>query len=152
MREALAALPPGCVLAGPPIVNVAYLLASCTGQLYQYDHSSQSSLIGAAEVHERHALNAWLQEMGSAEYAPHSGGTFNTIDLPRPEWSRDALRASRLDVFARLESDPDYARQLVEKLGPTHLVLQDQRGTPVKGGPWKFVASAGIWNLWERTR
>ena len=60
LDETLGRLGPDRVLSAPRDLDVAILFSRC-GLLWQEPHSYLSSLNGEESLHERHALNAWLQ-------------------------------------------------------------------------------------------
>lgn len=144
LTEALGKLSPDQTLAGPPLVDDALLLSRC-GQLYHAPHTAHRSLIGDEEVHERHALNAWVQGMTEADYAAVAGDEhFSMTKSPRPEWQSDAVREARVKAFRALEAGgvvPERHRPLV--------LLTQTGNTPTRGGTWKKLASSPEWALWE---
>jgi hypothetical protein len=148
LAPALAELGPDDVLAGPAACNLAVLWGR-GGQLYQSPHTAHRSLIPDREVHERHALNAWLQGRDEADYAAHAldEGSFSMTRSPRPEWQSEAVREVRLTLFRALlrGERPD----LLERYRPTALLLPGGV-TPVRGGPWELAAQSPDWSLWRK--
>jgi hypothetical protein len=148
LRPALAELGKDDVLAGPREDNVAFLFGEA-GQLYQTNHSSHSSLIPDREVHERHALNAWLQGMEEATYRETAAADqrFQVGMTSRPEWEAGHVREQRLALFRALEAGD---RTLLERFRPTHLLRRRSDPPPQRGGPWKLVGQGKTWELWRR--
>jgi hypothetical protein len=144
LAEALGQLSPDHTLAGPSLVDDALLLSRC-GQLYQSPHTAHRSLIDDAEVHERHALNAWVRGLSEAEYAEAAGDAhFSMTKSPRPEWQSDAVKEARLKAFRALE-----ARGTVPERHRPLALLTPTGNIPVRGGSWRKLASSPEWGLWE---
>jgi hypothetical protein len=150
LRQTLAALNPNCSLAGAPhAVNVA-LLYTQSAQLFQEPYTAHLSFIPDREVHERHALNGWLEGFDAQTYATttttqrFSGGLFT-----RPEWEADAVKKNRLGIFNELEN-PHGADALIERFRPCYLLLPADAPPPMRGGAWRLIGHSATWNLWER--
>lgn len=146
----LRRLGPEDVLAGPNTANVA-LLFGRAGQLYQFDQSACSSMIPLDEVHERHALNAWLMGLGRDEYAAIAGKSLIQVgpsDPRRLEWRPEEVARARLTIFDRLEAAD--AGDLLSRYRPNRLLRRASAGPPPRGGPWTRLAEGGAWALWGR--
>jgi len=148
LRPALARLGPGDILAGPREANVALLLGF-GGQLYQYDQTVVSSVIPDAEVHERHALNAWLLGLSLDEYvADAARSTAVSASVDDPNWLPAALRATRGAIFRSLLAG--HSDALLARYRPDALLRPARLGLPPRGGPWVRVDAPGPWALWRR--
>jgi hypothetical protein len=150
LRPALARLGPSDILAGPREANVAALFGF-GGQLYQYDHTLCSSVTSDEEVHERHALNAWLQGMSLEEYLKVAGrDKFPVGEVLEPGWQPDAVTSARAAIFRDLLAGRSAA--LLARYRPNYLLRPSAAGPPPpdRGGPWVRVEAGGEWAFWER--
>ncbi len=142
LRPELRRLGRDDVIAGPwPAVNVALLLTD-SGQLYQYDQTMHSTLAPLQEVHERKALNAWLNGMSLQEYLDEIGREEHPSGPSEVE-SREA-------IYRKLLSGK--FDDLLARYRPTHLIRPETQGSPneSRGGPWILAGSRGGWMLWRR--
>jgi hypothetical protein len=148
LRPALAGMGKDDVLAGPFEANVAILFGDA-GQLYQTNQSAHSSLIPDREVHERHALNAWLLGMEEARYRETAATDqpFQVGVVSRPAWAPESVRERRLQLFRQLQ-EGDSA--LLRRYRPTFLLLRSTDPDPQRGGPWSPVQRGKAWSLWSR--
>lgn len=149
LRPALAKLGPTDILAGPMEVNVA-LLGGFSGLLYQFDQTSVSSTIPDIEVHERHALNAWLNGLSLDDYVVETRRVkFPGGEIVDPSWLPNAVTAARVAIFRDLLDGR--ADDLLARYRPNVLLRATADGPPPRGGPWTRVdAPAGVWSLWTR--
>ena len=147
LRPALAGLGENDVLAGPIACNVAILSSRC-GQLYQSPHTSHRSLIPDHEVHERHALNAWLQGVDEAAYDQDSDqSSFSMSHSSRPEWQPEAVGRARHSLFHELMRTG--AKEQMDRYRVSALLLPTGV-PPVRGGPWELAGQGGKWSLWRK--
>ena len=148
LRGALSELTINDVLAGPREVNVA-LLYSRSALLFHDPHSSHSSMIPDGEVHERHALNAWLLGFDRPGYATIAeDARFAAGFSDNPAWTKEAVLAARLKLFDRIDADP---RPFMKRYHPNVLLLRVDASKPTRGGSWRSIASSDVWTLWKRT-
>lgn len=147
IRGALSELTINDVLAGPREANIA-LLFSRSALLFHDPHSSHSSMIPDGEVHERHALNAWLLGFDRLRYAAIAGDArFAAGFSDNPAWTKEAVLAARLKLFDRIEADP---RPFMKRYHPNVLLLRVDAPKPTRGGSWRSIASSDVWTLWKR--
>jgi len=148
LRPALERLRPGQILAGPPAANLALLWTRC-GQLYQDPQTGHSSMIADREVHERHALNAWLQGLDPAGYdrAIADAGPFAVGEGDRPEWRPEAVQRARAACFREILVDP---APFLKRYHPDVLLLPAAAPAPTRGGPWSPSGTAPAWSLWVK--
>src|SRR5262249_47480311 len=121
--------------------------------LYQYDHTLCSSVTSDREVHERHALNAWLQGMSEDEYRQVAGrDKFPVGEVLEPGWQPDAVTSARAAIFRALLAGG--STPLLARCRPHYLLRPSAAGPPpaARGGPWAVVKSGGEWALWTRDR
>lgn len=148
LRGALSELTINDVLAGPREVDIA-LVFSRSALLFHFPHSSHSSMIPDQEVHERHALNAWLLGYDRARYAEIAGDSrFSVGAAVKPEWKKEAVLAARLKLFDRIDADP---RPFMKRYHPNVLLTRADAPKPTRGGSWRSIASSDAWTLWKRT-
>ncbi len=147
IRPGLAGLTPDRILAGPTEARVALLLGR-SGMLFQDPHTSHSTLIPDREVHERHALNAWLQGISAEDYAKTCAiGRFQVGAESLPEWEPDAVAAARLAIFRAIEADNGKA--LLSRYRPDVLLLPADLPSPPRGGPWSLLLRGKSWSVWK---
>jgi hypothetical protein len=140
----LAGLSPEVSLAGPRETNVAILFGRC-GQLYMSPHTAHRSLIPDAQVHERHAANAWVCGLREEEYAgvAEGGHSFSMTHSSRPEWQPAAVRAVRLALFRKLAA----GEPVLDRFRPVAVLLGTGTGPP-RGGRWRVAGTTDRWVLW----
>jgi hypothetical protein len=139
LREALWELSPDESMAGASAANTA-LLFTRAGQLYNYDHSSNSSPIPTAEVGLRFALNGWLLGWDMPRFRAEAA------QRP-PAISEGLVEEWIADFQSVLDGRSD------ELLGRFHigaLLLPADAPAPERGGPWRLAASGPKWTLWKR--
>jgi hypothetical protein len=147
LRGALSELTTNDVLAGPHEANITILFAR-SAYLFDDPQSFYASLIPDGEVHERHALNAWLLGFDRERYEAIAGDARFAVGLSEnPAWTKEAVLAARLKVFDRIEAD---AGPFLKRYHPNVLFLRADAGKPTRGGSWRSIASSEIWNLWKR--
>jgi hypothetical protein len=148
LRPALEARGPESVLAGPFEANIA-VLSTRGGQLFHFDHTGDSSLIPDREVHERHALNAWLQGHDEATYRPIALEKRFQVGpvVTNPEWKTENVVATRIAILREIQADPG---PFLDRYRPTTLLLPTVKGVPARGGAWRRLAGDDRWTLWER--
>jgi hypothetical protein len=148
LRPAFAALGVDHALAGPKVANRAILYSRCA-QLYHSSYNWIFSLVPESVLHERHALNGWLQGLDLASYKAFAGKDV-TVLYERPEWSEQAILRARLPIFERFLEHPEEADALMARFRPDGLLLPASVPQPVRGGPWSLVARTPHWSFWTR--
>lgn len=148
LRPALAALGPDHALAGPPATNIAILYSRCA-LLYHSPYSWTFSMVPESLLHERHALNGWLQGLNLAQYEAYAGNDTNTL-FKRPEWSEQAILQARAPIFRQLLEHPAEAEALLDRFRPDALLLPASAPQPERGGPWALAERTPRWALWTR--
>lgn len=147
LSPALAQLGPDCVLAGPKQANVALLFTRC-GQLYQFSHTSHSTMITDREVNERHALNAWLQGQSLTEYTgTPDEGLFQVGPSSNPAWEPSRIAGERARIFNALLQDPV---PYLARYRPNALLLRGADVPPQQSGEWSVAQATNDWKLWVR--
>jgi hypothetical protein len=145
LRSALAALEPDHALAGPEAANVALLFTRCA-QLYQFPYT-WNSFIPDEAVHQRHALNGWLQGLDRETYAATAAA--DRVDYGKQSaWRPQAVQQARVALFDQLLRHPD--PELVERYRADYLLLPAAAPTPERAGPWTLIQQSSHWNLWCR--
>ena len=135
------------MLAGPPEAKVAVLFSRCA-LLYSSPYS-WTSLIPDNVLHERHALNAWLQGLDEPAYAAVAGSDKYADNLPDPAHQTAAVCAERLAVFRKLSERP-FAKALLARYRPGALLLAADAPAPTRAGPWHLIEACPGWRLWGR--
>jgi hypothetical protein len=148
LRPKLEALGPDLALAGPKATNIAILDSRCA-LLYHSPYSWTFSMVPESLLHERHALNGWLQGFDLAQYKAYAGNDTNTL-FKRPEWSEAAILQARVPIFKRLLEHPEEADALMVRFRPKALLLPASAPDPKRGGPWSLVERTPLWALWIR--
>jgi hypothetical protein len=147
LRPALGQLGADRVLAGPREARIALLFTRCA-ILYQVPYTAHSSMITDREVNERHALNAWLQGMGPADYARIADpDIFQVGPADEPSWRPAAIGRVRKEVFRQIQQDP---APFLERYRPDTLLLPASAPVPRRGGSWRLVQKYAAWSLWSK--
>jgi hypothetical protein len=148
LQPVLESLEPDCVLAGARESGIALLLTRC-GVLYEEPYTAHSSMIKDQEVHERGALNAWLQGIELADYARGGGGgqRFQVGLSDEPKWQPQALSLARAEIFQQIQEDPT---PFLERYHPDTLLLPATAPDPERGGPWRLIQRTTTWSLWSK--
>lgn len=145
MEGFLDAQGPNCSLAGPKEANLALLLTRC-GMLYEQTQTSHSSVIPDAEVHERQALNAWLQGENLDEYVANAGKEpFQVGPSRKPDWQPEAIAAERTRVYRAVAADP---AQFMARYRPNVLLLPLGKNPPAMAIKWANLVNTDKWSLW----
>jgi hypothetical protein len=114
--------------------------------MYSDPYIAQASLISDNELNERHALSAWLEGLREAEYVGIAGQPIAFNSYGRPDWQPAALSARRLVIFQSL-TDPAYARNLIARYRPTHLVTSARQ--PNSSLRWQLIMQSGSIRLYH---
>jgi len=147
LQAALSSVGRDDVIAGPAETNVAFLFTR-GGQLYQFDRTGDSSALDDLEVHQRHALNGWLEGLDISAYSllatpqHYQAGT-----VSRPEWEPGHVRDQRVGIFKSL--DRAEGGELLARYRPTHLLIPTATSRPTRGGDWQLVFQNPQWSLWS---
>ena len=145
LEDFLTAVGPNCSLAGPKEANIALLFTKC-GQLYEQPQTSHSSVIPDAEVHERQALNAWLQGESVEDYVAEAAAEpFQVGPAKNPAWQPEAIAAERARVFRLVAADP---AAYLTRYRPNVLLLPLGHEPPVTATKWTNVKNTDKWSLW----
>ena len=148
LASALTRLGPEEMLAGPREADFAVLYGRAA-RLYASPYS-WTSLISDNSLHERHALNGWLQGLSASEYAEVAGLDKYSDDLPREEWRTAAVGRARVAWFRIFERDAGRASATLERLHVDVLLLPRDATIPTRGGPWTMEVQSPRWSLWRR--
>jgi hypothetical protein len=141
-HKSLEKLGPDRVLSAFTGTEVALLFSRC-GLLWHEPHSHLSSLSSLESVHERHALNAWLQGYTLEQYRMlNRESPFLVVpsgDTGR--WSPEAAARRREEIFESIEADG--GAKLLARYRPDVMILLE----PSRGGPWRLLNNGGspIW-------
>lgn len=147
LKPMLATLDSNHALAGPKEVNVA-LLFTRSAQLYQRPYT-WNSLIADEVVHERHALNGWLEGADLESYLM----TASADRIPYcadPSLQEAAITKARSEIFRTLLEHPDAADRLLARYRPDYLLRLSADPPPDRGGPWRLIQQSPRWALWGR--
>ncbi len=146
LKPALASLDTESALAGPFEVNVA-LLHSRSAQLYNVPYSWTISMVPDTTLHQRHALNGWLQGMDLPTYIKTAATDYDEYTT-RPEWQANAVSQVRGEIFQKLLDNRQ--TELQTSYRPNYLILPTSDVAPERGGPWRVVQRSASWTLWAR--
>lgn len=147
IESELQKLGPNTSLAGPIETNIAVLLNQA-GQLYCVPHTAHRSLIPDAEVHLRHAGNAWLMGTSETDYfqSLETHESFSMTPSARAEWQPAFVQARRLEAFRQVDANP----ALLEPFAVAG-ILCPVDGPKPRGGPWRVAGTTTHWILYLRT-
>ena len=145
----LGRLGPDDLASVPQGLDVASLISRC-GFLWLEPHSYLSSVSDLESLHERHALNAWLQGESPESYRKLNR-EFPFLVVPSGDsarWSPEVAARRRLEIFGAIEADR--GAKLLARYRPNFVLSGTDQ--PPRGGPWRRVDSDGVRSLWTLDR